>query len=591
MPENPAEIRSLTSVLLARYQFLRQAGLTFGGARDMYETLGYSRILTNTMYRDTYLRGGIAKRIVEAYPKATWRGGVDLQEDEDPDVSTPFEMAWEELQQKFQLWPKLQRVDILAGLGSFSVLLIGAPGELNEELPKGSPDRLLYFTPFAGGGGPAMSQGGGQTAAGPTSAGYVDATIMEFVSDTKDPRFGLPLTYQLRRLDVTSADFLKPVHWSRVLHVAEGLLDNEVYGQPTLENVYNLLEDLEKVTGGGAEAFWLRANQGMNLNLDKDMTLGTEAAAKLVDEVEEYRNNISRILKTKGMDVNMLGSDVANFSNPADAILTQIAGSKGIPKRILMGSEMGQLASGQDQDNWSSQVQDRRTAYAGPNIVRPFVDRLIKYGYLPKPSKYDVVWPTVEELTEIEKAQGVTAWSGAKTADGKGVFTTSEIRQKWYRMEPLTPEQVAEMTPPAPPAPEMPAGAPQADAGAKIDPKTGKPAEPKTAEAGDLLLALEQAIVTGDTDTIDEICGVRHAANPEGINQYTDVAEGYHVIEHKADGSVQQYGVFKTKKESHAAGMKLRRDGHSSTYVHHSDDIKKFGIRVAYAVPQEQVDA
>ena len=94
---------------------------------------------------------------------------------------------------------------------------------------------------------------------------------------------------------------------------------------------------------------------------------------------------------------------MANFSNPADAILTQIAGSKAIPKRILTGSEMGELASSQDRDNWKDQINGRQTGYAGPYIVRPLVDRLIKYGYLPTPKKgpreYEVRCPQIQVLT------------------------------------------------------------------------------------------------------------------------------------------------------------------------------------------------
>src|ERR1700674_1714929 len=119
----------------------------------MYQVLGYDRILTYRKYRARYARGGVAKRLVEAYPKATWRGGVSLFEDEDPEATTEFEKAWEDLETKFGIWSVLQRADILAGLSTYAVLLIGAPGELDEELPKGNPDQILFFSPFSGGGG------------------------------------------------------------------------------------------------------------------------------------------------------------------------------------------------------------------------------------------------------------------------------------------------------------------------------------------------------------------------------------------------------------------------------------------------------
>jgi hypothetical protein len=68
-------------------------------------------------------------------------------------------------------------------------------------------------------------------------------------------------------------------------------------------------------------------------------------------------------------------------------------------------------------------------------IVRRLVDRLIDYGYLPKPSKYEVGWPVVETMTELEKADGAKAWAAVNQAAGMTIFTASEIREKWFDME------------------------------------------------------------------------------------------------------------------------------------------------------------
>jgi hypothetical protein len=132
-----------------------------------------------------------------------------------------------------------------------------------------------------------------------------------------------------------------------------------------------------------------------------------------------------------------LGSDVANLGPNADAILKQIGGSKGIPTRILTGSEMGQLASGQDADNWRTQVQDRRTSYAGPMIVRRLVDRLVEYGYLPKPKQYDIAWPVEEDMSELDKATLALTLTNVNKNYGSDVFDADFIREKAYKLEPL----------------------------------------------------------------------------------------------------------------------------------------------------------
>lgn len=551
-----AEFRAAAAdVLLARTLFMRQAGITFGGARDTYAILGYDRLITVKQFRDRYARGGVAGRIVDAFPNACWRGSMELVEDENPETQTAFEKAWADLDQRLQIQAKLLRVDKLSRLSTYAVILIGAPGALNEELPKGTPEQLLYLTPFLGGGGP----GGDNNAR--TLAADADCTIALYNVDTKSPRFGLPETYQLKRTDISSPELQVPIHWSRIVHVAENVLENEVYGQPALERVWNLLDDLDKVTGGGAEAFWLRANQGLHLDIDKDMKLDDtkDTVAELKKQSDAYKHQIDRFIRTKGTTVSTLGSDVANFSNPADAILTQIAGSTTMPKRILTGSEMGELASSQDRDNWKDQVNGRQTSHCGPYIVRNLVNRLITYGYMPAPSKgalaYEVVWPHIQTLTDQEKAEGAAKWATVNSTAGMTVFTDAEIREHWYGLAPgdltkedadtepwraelalkmattnktqgavvftddeirktcygwapLKPEEKVPIT--APERVSATAPTPAADAqGRPIVAAPPKPPALVAAEDAELLRVLEAAIVAGNEEVVHHIIGLQ----------------------------------------------------------------------------------
>lgn len=513
-----ADFRTATSAIMDRLRWFRQAGITFDGRRDTYQILGYPRILSNRDYRDRYTRGGVAGRIVDALPNATWRGEVELIEDEKPTTNTPFEQAWEDLDTRLQIQAKLSRVDKLSRLSTYAVLLIGAPGDLDTELPRGGPDNLLYLTPFIGGGGPV---GIGDTRR-LVLADDADCTIHTFEIDTKSPRFGQPLTYQLKRISLTTTDMGRMVHWTRIIHIAENLLEDEVYGQPALERVWNLLDDLDKVTGGGAEAFWLRANAGLHLNVDKDLAVAKakdgqpDELDKLKQQADDYANQMVRMLRTRGVEINQLGSDVANFLSPADAILTQIAGATSIPKRILTGSEMGELASSQDRDNWKDQVNGRQTGYAGPYIVRPLVARLIEYGYLPSPAKgplaYEVKWPHIQTLTEQEKVEGAKGWATVNQTQGTVVFTDDEIRDKWAGREPLTPAQkkqaIADKAALAVlrPAPPNAQGAPQA----------GKPVAPAAPfgrraaeELNQTLRALEEAIESDDIEAIGTLLSLQ----------------------------------------------------------------------------------
>ena len=158
-------LRALSTVLLERMMFARQAGMSFHGARDTYEILGYNRVLSYKEYRARYMRGGLAKRIVDVYPVAVWRAGAEVYEDEDPKVNTPFEKAFADLDARLSVWSRFQRAHILAGLSTYSVMLIGVKGggdagDLSKELPRGNgtPDNIIYLEPFSGGGGPGGDQ-------------------------------------------------------------------------------------------------------------------------------------------------------------------------------------------------------------------------------------------------------------------------------------------------------------------------------------------------------------------------------------------------------------------------------------------------
>lgn len=434
-----AELKTAASVLLDRYQWARQVGLTFGGKRDTYGILGYADSITTRQYVTRYERGGIAGRIVDCLPKACWRGDMWCEEDEDPNVTTVFEQVFKGLEKKLKIKMMLQRADILSRLSTYSVLLIGAGGQLDEELPKGG--QLLYLSAFLGGGGPAS---GNARSLG--TAFDADATIAEYDTDMASPRFGLPKFYQLRRTDISMPLLARQVHWSRVIHCAEGLLQDDVFGQPALMRVWNDLDNLEKVVGGGAEAFWIRCNGGLHVNVDKDMALAPSAdeLSALKQQAEDYQHQLTRMIRTRGVEVNQLGSDVANFSNPADAIVQLISGATGIPKRILLGSEQGELASTQDRENFRDLVNGRQTGYLTPCLVQPLVDRLIAYGYLPA-ADYKVQWPHIEVLGEKEKVDGAKGWATVNQTMGSVVYTPEEIRDHWSGLAPLSDGQKQEI--------------------------------------------------------------------------------------------------------------------------------------------------
>jgi len=462
------EIRALSN-LLERYKFSSRAGVTFNGKRDTYQALGYLTEVTLEHMRQRYERGGVAGRIIEAFPKATWRGGGELIEDDDPEVETKFEKAVGDLETRLSLWSVFLRADTLAGLGQYSTILIGAPGKLDEPLTKVSLDKIAYLSPYA----------------------QQETAIQTWDEDINSPRFGLPLTYTFRRRATSATasarvNFERLVHWSRVVHIAENLLDDPVYGQPRLLRVWNLLDDLDKITGGGAEAFWLRAHQGFIAQIDKDAEIDPTELASIRDNLEEFAHQMRRTMGLRGTEVKAMGSDTANIGPNADAVLQQISGATEIPKRILTGSEMGELASTQDTANWNVRVLDRRKEFADPHVVRAFIDRLIGFGALPE-ADYEVKWPQMENMSEAEKAGVAMQWAGINAQYGGVVVTDAEIRDHCLGLKPLDnpPPPPPGLQPqpqasaPGAPPPEESATTPPAKGTSKAPGKAGDGAQPQ----------------------------------------------------------------------------------------------------------------
>jgi len=133
------------------------------------------------------------------------------------------------------------------------------------------------------------------------------------------------------------------------------------------------------------------------------------------------------MLVNEGIDWQQLAQQVADPKNHVDVQIQMISAVTGIPKRILTGSERGELASTQDRDEWNTFIQRRRENWAEPFLVRPFVNKLIEIGVLPKPStgEYQVEWSDLfaqseKELVDIgkERALALQAYLANPMAEG-----------------------------------------------------------------------------------------------------------------------------------------------------------------------------
>lgn len=423
------QLHVMASALVTRGQFANQVGLQFGTTRDLYNVLGYARDITLQKYYQRYRRDGIASRIITALPQATWRNTPTVRAVGDLEGKEEFTKKFAELDRKTSVFQTLARMDKLSGIGRYGVLLIGlrASGPLEDQVTtrrSRDVEDVMYYSTF-------MEE---------------SATIKTLGADPTKSTFGQPLSYQLKLFGVQnnseipgSPTELRNVHHSRTLHIAEGTEEDSIFGTPRLEAVYNYLDDLDKIIGGTGEAFWRVIDRGMQFDIDKDANMSDEDAATFTDEIEDYVHGLKRYIRTQGIKTTVLGSDAPDPTGAAVAVLGLIAGTTGIPQRVLTGSERGQLASNQDERNFNARARERQTLFAEPSILIPFVDRMIAYKVLPA-VPYEIIWPDLSTLTDKEKAD--VAARRAQAAGnivkiGPDVLSNDEKRRIFFDLPPM----------------------------------------------------------------------------------------------------------------------------------------------------------
>lgn len=371
-----------------------QVGLLFNGNRNTYQVYGYENNPTFIRCWQKYVRQDIAGRIVDTPADAIWTK---------PPIFTGAQnvvSTIDDLVKRLSLWPIMSRADKLAGIGSYSTILIGIDDgkTLNTPVVPSKRNKVLYLQPYS------------------CDRMY----ITSYVTDPNDPRFGKPATYALKpgSTNMTASTVMgqvaaamnmteAAVHWSRVVHISEGLLEDDTFGIPRLVRCYNLLDDMLKIAGGSAEMFWLNARGGLHIDIDKDMSLDEDDETALSDEVTDYSDNLQRVIRTRGVKVSPITMQVADPRQTFEVTLNLIAGTTGIPQRILLGAEAGQLASEQDRANWAQRIDERRRQFAEPNAIRPLLNCLAGMGlFTPEDIlATTIAWPEAFVLNPLERSQ------------------------------------------------------------------------------------------------------------------------------------------------------------------------------------------
>lgn len=444
--------------------------------RNIEDECGYPKIGTavdKSIYTQLCEREAIPARIVQVLPRESWQVQPTVYESENVDNITEFETAWDEFGRQLRgeqsyyqdekdnpVWELLLRADILSGIGQYGVILIGTNDglELSEPIAGVIEDNSVPAAVEEPSSKNAPGDGyryGSQTY-GPYSLTFNRkvmrdrrvlymrafpeslAQIIQFESNWTSPRFGQPVMYNITFNDPSiGATGLglpiatRPVHWTRIIHLADNLESSEVFGVPRLRPVLNRVLDLQKLYGGSAEMYWRGAFPGISIETHPQLGSDIEiSAADTKDMMENYMNGLQRYLALIGMSAKSLAPQVVDPSPQIRVQLEAICIQLGIPMRVFMGSERGELASTQDDAAWNDRLRQRQKMYITPRIIIPLIDRLIAIGVLPVPKGYSVEWPDLTSQTDGEKAS-----VSVQRANALSIYTTSGSKAHMTEMD------------------------------------------------------------------------------------------------------------------------------------------------------------
>jgi hypothetical protein len=377
---------------LSRASLSLRMGEQYQGVRKIYQALGYpeEQDLTFEYFYNKWDRQDIANAVIEKPIAKTWSGNLNITEIGAVEGQSPLAKEWKSLNKRLKVKKELARLDTLDGIGQYALLLFGFNDVQKKEdwvRPAGAKLKLNFIR--------SISEG--------------TSKVLELENDSNNERFGQPKYYELEisQPGESANDVLIrtiKVHHSRILHVASGSLVSNIYGVSRLKPIVNRLEDLEKIMGGDAETFWRGARPGYHAKPEPDFKMTPDDEDALDEELDKYEHDLRRIIYAQGIDLNSLDQQIADPSNHVDIQLQAISAQTTIPKRILVGSERGELSSSQDKDQWLGVIADRRENYAEPELMEPFVDKCMSHGILTQ-VEYTVIWSELFSPSEKEKVE------------------------------------------------------------------------------------------------------------------------------------------------------------------------------------------
>ncbi len=379
---------------------------------NIFCDFGYPDLLKWTNYWNMYRRFGPAAAVVNIPPNLSWLSPPTIE-------STPrVEKEIDILIKKNNLWNRLKGLDKRQRVARYAGLFVQVadgkePREPVENL--NGPASVVNLKPIYE----------GQL--------RVDTTG----EDVKKPDYGQPTMYSFepsgdgsRNRDESTT--IK-IHPSRIIIAAEGADDGSIYGISSLENIYNDLMDLRKISGAGGEGFYQNTRSAPVISAKDDFKKPTATEQEALDEeINKFITKYNKKIYLKGLEFIYPDITLPQPKEFAENSWNNIAAGSGISSSELRGVQTGVLAGDKDNKSTMIMVQSRRE-----NFLTELVTNVIDWFMLHRAietAPYEVIWddmtaPGDEDKLALGNKMSETNLNQFR-AGGAPVYEESEIREK-----------------------------------------------------------------------------------------------------------------------------------------------------------------
>lgn len=409
----------------------------------LYQEFGYPVELCFDDYYRAYKRNAVAGAAIRRMVDGCWEDFPEIYEGDKTKDATKL-TDWDKQVNKLmkRCWKQIKGADRRNLVGRYSAVLLQLKDGKRWDEPV---DRVVI----------GRLADRGLVKLIPVWEAQLEPTNWDQVETSEN--FGSVTMYTFTELPVDGLQDARPgriinVHPERVIILAEGSDDGVLSsGKSMLEEGFNKLMDIEKVSGGASEGFLKNASRQLNYSFSEKTNFSALAKALGVAE--------GQLAEALDMQVRRLNdsTDSASFMQAGTAEVLSVTASDPeptwrtaisefcatipMPVKVLIGMQTGERASTEDGKDWARTRMSRRNGFL-TDVINETVTRFWTLGIIMAPTGGEITvgWSDLMAPSRSEKIANMSAMAdvAVKTTDafGRSAVVENEVRAEG-EMQPI----------------------------------------------------------------------------------------------------------------------------------------------------------